>query len=404
MSFVSLLRRDAATLGYCCAFTFGSSVGQTFFVSLFMPSVAAAVHASHSQLATLYGVATILSALSLPWLGRLLDRTDISRYGLAVGFAATAGCVLMAAAWNVWMVLAAMYLLRLFAQGLMPHVGLTGAARYFDVNRGRALSVISLGHSAGEGLLPVMVVSLVAWIGWRPTYALAGAAVGLVMIPLATSLVEKNRRFREPVSSGDGASGRRGVRNPLLRSAAFWAYLPLLLTPSLTLTALLFFQGLIADAKGLHLAVFATAFVGFALVQVPTSLVVGPLVDRYGAVLPLILHLVPLAIGTAVLASSHEAVAVWWFLTLSGMTTAATAILRTAVVAELVDKDNIAEARSFLAALIVVAAAGGPIIYSGILEQGVSMNALLWGTAVACLLAAVPAIVYRALCALRSRR
>src|SRR5687767_5103780 len=100
MSFLALLRRDAPTLSYCCSFTFGSSVGQTFFVSLFMPSVAVAVQVSHAQLATLYGVATILSALSLPWLGRLLDRTDISRYGLAVGFAAMAGCVLMAASQN----------------------------------------------------------------------------------------------------------------------------------------------------------------------------------------------------------------------------------------------------------------------------------------------------------------
>jgi MFS family permease len=396
MSFLALLRRDAPTLSYCCSFTFGSSVGQTFFVSLFMPSVAVAVQVSHAQLATLYGVATILSALSLPWLGRLLDRTDISRYGLAVGFAAMAGCVLMAASQNEWMVFAAMYLLRLFAQGLMPHVGLTGAARYFEVNRGRALSVVSLGHSAGEGLLPVVVVALVAWIGWRPTYLLAGAAVGLVMIPLATSLIAKNQRFREPISTGASSAGRRGIRNSLLRSAAFWAYLPLLLTPSLVLTALLFYQGFIADSKGLHLAVFAAAFVGFALVQIPTSLVVGPLVDRYGAVLPLVLHLAPLAIGTAVLAAGHEPFAVWCFLILAGMTTAATAILRTAVVAELVEKDCIAEARSFLAALIVVAAAAGPVIYSEILERGTRLEALLWGTAIACFVAAVPAVVYRA--------
>jgi magnesium-transporting ATPase (P-type) len=113
-------------------------------------------------------------------------------------------------------------------------------------------------------------------------------------------------------------------------------------------------------------------------------------------VLPLVLHLAPLAIGTAVLAAGHEPFAAWCFLILAGMTTAATAILRTAVVAELVEKDCIAEARSFLAALIVVAAAAGPVIYSEILERGVSLDALLWGTAIACLVAAVPAVVYRA--------
>lgn len=397
MSFAALLRRDAATLGYCCSFTFGSSVGQTFFVSLFMPSVASAVHVSHAQLATLYGAATILSALSLPWFGRWLDRTEILRYGLWAGFASVAGCLLMAAAWNAWAVLVAMYMLRLFAQGLMPLVGLTGAARYFDENRGRALSIVTLGHSAGEGVLPVLVVSFIAWFGWRSTYALAGVVVGLLMIPLATRLIEKNSQFRKPHSSHALNAQKRDGRNPLLRSPAFWAYLPLLIAPSLVLTALLFFQGVIADAKGLELAVFAAAFVGFALVQIPTSVIVGPLVDRYGAVLPMLFHVAPLAIGTAVLAAAREAYAVWCFLILCGVTTAASSILRTAVVADLVEKNSIAAARSFLAAILVVAAAAGPVIYSGLLSRGVSMNGLLWGTAIACVLAAVPAVVYRAL-------
>ncbi|MFN3535965.1 MAG: MFS transporter [Brevundimonas sp.] len=392
MTFRTLLRRDGPVLGYGFAFTFGSSVGQTFFISLFIPGIAVAVSMSETRLAAFYGLATVASAMALPWFGRLIDRADIARYGLMTGAALAVGCWLMAAAINPWMVLAAMFVLRLAGQGLMSHVGLTGVARYFDRDRGKALSLTGLGHAAGEGVLPILMVTAIAVLGWRMTYGVAGAVVGLVLVPLATWLILNNPAFRR----AKGAEGASGVRqpNPLLRSGAFWAHLPLLLLSPLTVTALIFHQGLIAQSKGLELTVFAAAFAAFALVQIPTSLIVGPVVDRIGSRGPLLLHLAPLAVGAGLLAAFKGAWAVWAFLALMGVTNAAGAILRTAIVAEWVVPARMGEARSFLTALMVLSTAIGPALYGVLMEAGVSVPGLLWLAAASTLAALAPGVIY----------
>ncbi len=392
MTFQTLLRRDSPALGYGFAFTFGSSVGQTFFISLFIPGIALAVSLSEARLAAFYGVATVASAVALPWFGRLIDRADIARYGLMTGAALAVGCWLMAAAINPWMVLTAMFVLRLAGQGLMSHVGLTGVARYFDRDRGKALSLTGLGHAAGEGVLPILIVTAIAVVGWRMTYGVAGAVVGLLLVPLATGLILNNPAFRK----APGAEGPRVGRqpNPLLRSGAFWAHLPLLLLAPLTVTALVFHQGLIAQAKGLDLTVFAAAFVAFALVQIPTSLIVGPVIDRIGSRAPLLLHLAPLAAGAALLATFDDVWAVWVFLALMGVTNAAGAILRTAIVAEWVAPARMGEARSFLTALMVLSTAIGPALYGVLMEAGVSIPGLLWLAAASTVAALAPALIY----------
>lgn len=56
MSFLSLLRRDRDVLAFGFAFTFASSLGQTFFISLFVPGPSRALGAEAPLMAVLYGV------------------------------------------------------------------------------------------------------------------------------------------------------------------------------------------------------------------------------------------------------------------------------------------------------------------------------------------------------------
>lgn len=397
MRALGLPRRSVAPIAYGFAFTLGSSVGQTFFVSLFVPALLVATGASSGELAMLYSAATLASALALPLLGRLIDRADIARYGLFAGAGAMAGCLLVAAASGPVMAFAALFLLRLCGPGLLPHVGTTGAARYFSAARGRALSLIGLGYSAGEGLLPLLVTALVALVGWRATYAGAGVAVGLVLIPLATLLIRGDAAFRRAEPPTPAAAAAASDERPLLRSATFWCHLPLLLLPSLILTALLFLHGVIAEAKGLSLGVFAAAFVGYALIQIVASFIVGAAVDRFGSRPALLLHLLPIAAGAAVLASSDHPHAVWAYLTLAGATAAASSILRTSFVAELVPPSRLGAARSLLGSMLVMAAAAGPLLYGGLLDAGVGVDALLWLTVALAGAAMLPPLALAAL-------
>ena len=68
---------------------FWSSLGQTFFISLFSDDIRAALGLSHGDFGTYYAVATTASAISLLWLGKLADtiaagKTSIDDFGQPV--------------------------------------------------------------------------------------------------------------------------------------------------------------------------------------------------------------------------------------------------------------------------------------------------------------------------------
>jgi MFS family permease len=390
LSFISLLRREPGLVTFGFVFTFGSSVGQTFFFSVFVPGITGSLAITPATLATLYSLATLASGFSLPWIGGIIDRTDISRFALAAGLGLLLACLLLASAQTTWVLVIALFLLRLFGQGLMIHTALTGVARYFVADRAKALSLAGLGNAAGEGLLPLVAVSAIALVGWRATYASAGLIVALVLVPLALWLIADKPDFRRVAETANTPARRRRHAFHLLRVPAFWLLMaPLLMTP-LTITALIFHHSLIADSKQLSLAVFAAAFVGYAAVQLPAALYAGALIDRLGARLPLLLHLAPMAVGIAILLLFDVWWAVWCYLVLAGVTSAICGILRTYVVAQMVPLDELGAARSLLTAMMVIATAAGPALYGWLYASLQSVELLLSFSVASVVLAGLP--------------
>jgi len=390
MSFAQLLRREPGLIAFGFLFALGSSVGQTFFFSMFVPGITTSLAITPATLATLYSIATLVSGFSLPLIGGFIDRSDIARFGLAAGLGLLLACLLLATAHTLWVLFIALFLLRLCGQGLMTHTALTGVARYFVANRGKALSLAGLGNAAGEGLLPIAAVAAIALIGWRQTYALAGLMVALGLVPLALWLVADKPAFRRVMVHAGGSSSPRRYAFHLLRIRTFWLLMiPLLITP-LTITALIFHHSLIADSKQLSLAVFAGAFVGYAAVQLPASLFAGALIDRLGSRLPLLVHLAPMALGIAVLLLFDAWWAVWCYLVLAGVTAAICGILRTYVVAQLVPLDELGAARSLLTAMMVLSTAAGPALYGWLLARTGSIEGLLVFAVITVLLSALP--------------
>lgn len=395
MSFLSLLRRDRNVLAFGVAFTFASSLGQTFFISLFVPDLSEALGVGTALMAGLYGAATVASALCLPALGRRLDDTDLLRFSVWVLFGLALGGLLLATATQVVMLAIGLFCLRLAGQGLMSHIALTGAARYFEQHRGKALSVTGLGHAAGEGLLPLTVVALIAWLDWRWAMAVCCFALVGVIAPGAMALVRRNTRFRQPFAflSRPEPGARRS--SALLADPEFWRLLPLLVASPFTITALIFHQGWMAGALGLPLAVFAAAFVGFALIQAPTGFAAGAIVDRIGSRRVLQLHVLPFIAGVLVLAAFGNGWGVWAFLVLAGVTNAMGALLRTSMVAELVSLDRLGAARSLVGACMVVSTAAGPAAYGLLIAAGLEPPALLVTAAVSLALCIVPTFRWR---------
>ena len=72
-----------ATPQLCFGFllTFSSSIGQTFFISLFAGEIRNELNLSHGMFGTFYSAATLTSALVFLWFGKFTDQFNLILLG-----------------------------------------------------------------------------------------------------------------------------------------------------------------------------------------------------------------------------------------------------------------------------------------------------------------------------------
>ncbi len=325
---------------------------------------------------------TLLSALVLPWSGRQLDRFDLGRFTLAVCIGLTAACLAMASTAGVVWLIAAVFLLRQFGQGLMSMTAMTSMARYFDANRGKAISIGAVGLAIGEAGLPFLAVLAIGAIGWRPTYVATSVIVALAIAPAAWWLLkghgERHRRHLEahhaPVLSTDG--GRSWTRAEVLRDARFYLLMVGMMAPSLVMTGMFFHHLHLADVKGWSHAWITGNYAVYAVVITVTMLVAGRLVDRFGAVRLMPLHLLPMGLGMVVLAAFDAPVWAAVYLFLAALTSGISFIASVAMWAELYGVGHIGAIKSLSSAISVFASALGPAFMGLLFDADVTMSAV----------------------------
>ena len=134
-----LLRQSPKILALGFSFAFFSSFGQTFFISLSVPSITERFGFSNTEWGTLYSGVNVLSALCLPYLGAKLDKTPLRNYARNVALGLGLACGLMAIASNYVLLGLAIFGLRLTGQGLLSLMSTATMARLFHEQRGKAL-------------------------------------------------------------------------------------------------------------------------------------------------------------------------------------------------------------------------------------------------------------------------
>jgi len=399
MQFLILLRQAPRQLAFGALHSFGSSFGQTFLVALFVPFISASLALNETEFANIYAGITIASALCLPVVGRWIDRVDILSYSLATMALLALGCVMIALAGNVWMLIAALFVLRLAGQGLMSHVSMTGIARYFSRSRGRALAIASFGFPLAEAIMPATLLALIAAFGWRYTYAGSAAFILLVLLPVAIWLIRSDGKFRKaPAKSTEskgtaGANGTQSTEPPasstqsdhprLFKSLYVWFCMPMLAAPPLIMTALFFHQGAISTNKQIDLGWFAAGFTVFAITSVLGAFGSGPLIDKHSARRLFPWHLIPMMVGITILALTTTPWVILIYMGLVGITVGFATTLRTAIIPELVPLDEIGAVRSTLTAVMVLASAIGPAIYGWMFAADMSIATMLVVTLIA---------------------
>lgn len=388
--YFSFFRSHPRVLSFGVLLTLFSSLGQTFLISMFVPQFLETFALNTAQFGTLYAAATLTSAASLPWFGRLLDRAPLRPFCLTVGLGLALACLGLALAPNAAVLFLALLGLRLTGQGLLCLTASTTMARVFASRRGRALSLSGLGYPLGEGLLPLGVVLLVQGVGWRLSWGILGGVVALVLLPAMAWLLREAPKA--PEARAD-TSPPRDVA--LLRDGRFYALLPGNLFLPLVLTALFLYQVPLAEARGWTAQTMATAFIGFAAARMVASLLIGPWIDRWGALQLFPFTLMPVCAGLVALTLGSAPWIALVFLTLAGVSQGIAGPTLAALWAELFGVESLAATKGTVATIGVFATALGPVLVGGLLKLGVPFSLIVPGCAGLGLLAVAASLLVR---------
>lgn len=361
--------------------TLFSSFGQTFFIGLFGNELRAQFNLSGGALGGLYMVATLGSAATLPWLGRTLDLMPgwkVTRFTMP---ALATACVLTAFAPNVLILTLAVYLLRLFGQGMMTETAFTEIGRWFVASRGRAMGLIVQGQQAGSAILPAVVVLIGRVSGdWRTAWLVSAAAIVIVGLPVTVTLMRVEREPQALEANPEGLHTVRDLtRSEVVRDPLLYVLLVGTLAPAFIGTAIFFHQGYLIALRGYDPLVFAAAFPVMSVTTVVFGIVCGHLVDRFGALRLLPYFLAPLAVASAMAAIVAPVWGVYAFMLLLGVSNGFTSTLLGALWPEVYGLANLGGIRAIIVSAMVLASALGPGLTGMLIDLGVALpTQLLW--------------------------
>ncbi|WP_171234625.1 MFS transporter [Ruegeria sp. HKCCA6837] len=371
---------NAAWLGAGVLLTFLSSFGQTFFISVFAGEIRAAFGLSHGAWGGLYSLGTLVSAVVMIWAGGLTDVFRVRVLGPVVllGLALAA----LAMALNSWVVLlpAAIFLLRLFGQGMSTHLAMVAMARWFIATRGKALSIASIGYALGEALLPLIFVTAMVFLDWRLLWGVA-AVITLLGIPVLTRLLREERTPQSLASaySATGMHGRHWTRRDALSHPLFWFMTPAVLGPSAFITAFFFHQVHLAEVKGwahIQLVALFPVYTGVSLLSMFSA---GWALDKWGTARMMPYYQLPLALGFVVLGLSTSVMGATIGLILLALTVGANSTLPSAFWAEFYGTRHIGAIKAMATAVMVLGSAIGPGLTGVLIDWGVSLDTqFLW--------------------------
>ncbi len=188
--------------------TAATSPGQSFVVGSFSEAIRADLGISLSGFSAAYMLATFCASLPLTLIGRLGDRFGTRAVmawvglllGLACGFVGVATAAAKTAVSSLelgdaaatTMILGvltvAFFLLRFLGQGALGLVSSHALAMWFERRLGMMESIRHLGMPMAIAVLPALLIGMIEALGWRGAYAVLGAGVWVVVVPLALLL------------------------------------------------------------------------------------------------------------------------------------------------------------------------------------------------------------------------
>ena len=291
----------AATLG-----AIFSIPGQTMGFSVFTDLLMEELGLSRVELSFAYCIGTVGSGLTLPWLGKVLDRVgerkmavaSVIAIGLILFYLSQTGPlsrglgkILPASIASFLVIGLGFYMIRAAAQGVLSMTCRNAIGKWFDYQRGLALAISGILVSFTYSLAPRGLDWLIQRHGHDGAWMLMGAVTLAVMAPLAWLLfrdrpeddglkMDNGKIAAKPHNNPDMQIHREFTRDEAVRDYSFWVF-------NFTFS----FYGLFATAFTFHILSLGqefqfdrerilSLFVPIAAMSVTTNLIFGAINTR----------------------------------------------------------------------------------------------------------------------------
>lgn len=183
------------------------SSGSRFAFGLLLKPMSEDLELSRSALSLAATCFMIVGALTMPFVGRLVDSFSVRKVVSIAVIIASAGIGLMGLAQTQWQVILLYGIIFAIGNG-GSSVGPIGVmiSRWFERGRGTATSAAMSGNAIGQLIIITALASTLTIIGWRNAYFTLGVVNLLVVVPLVIAFARSTPKTPSP-SMGEGRNG-----------------------------------------------------------------------------------------------------------------------------------------------------------------------------------------------------
>ena len=269
---------------------FSSGPGQSHTFSVFVEPISQDLELSSASIASAYGLATLIAAFLLPYMGKLIDRYGARFSLIIISIILGISCIFFGAASNFLMLTVGFGFLRFFGQGSLMLGCANLVSQWFDSKRGFAMSLMALGFGMSMAVHPPLSQLLIDEYGWKYAWIILGVSTWIIMVPALFILAwnnpeniglkpdgEKNTKLtKDEVQVIEGLNLKEALKeNSFYILAAMWFGMAMLVT------TLHFYQVTILTNQGISTEYAASLFTISAVAMVVFMPLVGKFFDNF---------------------------------------------------------------------------------------------------------------------------
>ena len=269
---------------------FSSGPGQSHTFSVFVEPISQDLQLSSASIASAYGLATLIAAFLLPYMGKLIDRYGARFSLIIISIILGISCIFFGAASNFLMLTVGFGFLRFFGQGSLMLGCANLVSQWFDSKRGFAMSLMALGFGMSMAVHPPLSQLLIDEYGWKYAWIILGVSTWIIMVPALFILAwnnpeniglkpdgEKNTKLtKDEVQVIEGLNLKEALKeNSFYILAAMWFGMAMLVT------ILHFYQVTILTNQGISTEYAASLFTISAVAMVVFMPLVGKFFDNF---------------------------------------------------------------------------------------------------------------------------